>query len=400
MDVLSSLRMRSIEEAKIKPGQTVLLRADLDVPLEKSKITDEFRLKAALPTIKFLLEKKAKIIVISHLDRPGGKVVENLRLDPVAQWLRKKLGVKIIKLNKIASWNLQPSQILLLENLRFHPGEERNDPDFAKKLASLTEIFVNDAFAVCHRRHASIVGVPQFLPSFAGLRLEREIRSLKKALKAKENLVVILGGMKTETKIPVIENLIKLGAVILLGGIVANTFLAAFLGENKVDKPAVDKKRLGLAKEFLAKLDLPVSFSKIPGKTTKIWLPLDVIVGFPVEQISFFPNGEFVPKGKVLLDIGEKTIREYTGLLRFAKVIILNGPLGKVEEEKFSRGTKKVLRAVANSPAFSIVGGGETIAVLEKCRLLDKIDLVSTGGGAMLEFLSKRTLPGIEALET
>lgn len=386
MVVLNFLKMRSISQVDIKPGQKVLLRSDFDVPLAKGKIIDEFRLKAALPTIEFLLRKKAQIIIISHLGRPGGKVVESLRLDPITQWLRKKL-------------NFQPDQILLLENLRFSPAEEKNDPDFAKKLASMAEIFVNDAFAVSHREHASIVGIPQYLPSFAGLRLEKEVKSLKKALMAKKDLVVILGGAKTEIKIPVIKRFVGLGAIVLLGGIVANTFLAALLGEDKVDSSLLDKKKLGLAREFLTKLDLPTFFSRIPGKTTKIWLPLDVVVGFPIEKVSFFPDGEFIPEGKTVLDIGPKTIREYTGLLRFAKAIIFNGPLGKIEEEKFSQGTRKVLQAVADSPAFSIVGGGETIAVLEKYGLSDKIDLVSTGGGAMLEFLSKGTLPGIEALE-
>ncbi len=378
--------MRTIQAAKIEPDQTVLLRADFDVPLQKGKILDEFRLKAALPTIKFLLGKKAKIIIISHLGRPQGRMVAGLRLDPMAQWLKKE-------------FHFRTDQISLWDNLRFYPGEEKNDPDFARKLASLAEIFVNDAFAVSHRQHASIVGIPQFLPSFAGLRLEKEVKSLKKALSFKKDLVVILGGAKTETKIPVIESLVGMGALVLLGGIVANTFLAALLGKDKVNGSVIDQERLGLAKKFLAKLDLPVSFAKIPGQTTKIWLPLDVVIGFPVKTVSFFPDGEFIPSGKVVLDIGPKTIREYAGLLGFAKAIILNGPLGKIEEEKFSRGTEAILKAVADSPAFSIVGGGDTIAALEKFGLVDKIDLVSTGGGAMLAFLAQGTLPGIEALE-
>lgn len=378
--------MRLIREAEIKPDQKVLLRTDFDVPLKRGQIVDDFRLKAALPTIKFLLKKKVKIIIISHLGRPEGKVVENLRLEPVTKWLRQNL-------------KFPPNQILFLENLRFDPGEERNDPDFAKNLSSQAEIFVNDAFASCHRKHASIVGVPRFLPAYAGLQLEKEVVGLKRALRAKKDLVVILGGAKTETKIPVIKNLVSLGAVVLLGGVVANTFLAALLGEDKVDSSLIDRENFALAKNLLETLDLPVSFAKIPGKTTKIWLPLDVVVGFPVREVSFLPEEESTPKGKAILDIGQKTIREYSGLLRFAKVIILNGPLGKIEEERFSRGTKKILEAIASSPAFSIVGGGETIAVLEKCKLLDKIELVSTGGGAMLEYLAKGTLPGIEALE-
>lgn len=381
--------MKSVKEAEIKPGQTVLLRTDFNVPLRfsqgQAEIVDDFRLKAALPTIKFLQKLGAKIILLSHLGRPGGKKKARFRLDPVRDWLKTNLGT---------------NQIRLLENLRFHPGEEKNDPEFAKRLASRGEIFVNDAFAVCHRRHASIVGLPRFLPSFAGLRLILEIQGLKKATEAKQDLVVILGGTKTETKIPVIKSLAKQKAVVLLGGLVANTFLASLLGKSRVNGSAVDQKRLFLAKKFLKTLDRPITFGQIPGKTTKIWLPLDVLVGPPpLKEIVFFPHQEKVPSGKTILDIGPRTIKEYTGLLRFAKAIILNGPLGKVEKETCRQGTKKIMETIADSEAFSVVGGGETIAALEKFGLTDKIDLVSTGGGAMLAYLAKGTLPGIEALE-
>jgi phosphoglycerate kinase len=391
--------MRPLRKARINPGQRVLLRTDFDVPLRKNRITDDFRLEAALSTIKFLLNKKARLIIAAHLARPLGKVVPELSLKPVAQWLKERLGIKIVLIKKISPREFDSGQVFILENLRFFPGEETNDLKLAKNLASMADIFVNDAFAVSHRKHASIVGVPQFLPSFAGLRLEKEIKSLKRALKAEHDLVVILGGAKTKTKIPAIKSLVKIGAVVLLGGTIANTFLAALLGEDKVNGSIIDKERLGLAANFLKNLDLPVSFSKIPGKTTKIWLPLDVIVGFPLETISLFPEGESVPKDKLVFDIGEKTVKEYTSLLQFAQAIICNGPLGKIEEERFCHGSKKVFQAVADSSAFSIVGGGDTIAALEKFNLVDKMDLVSTGGGAMLDFLSHGSLPGIEALK-
>lgn len=389
MGVLNSfVRMHSIREAKIGLGQTVLLRSDFDVPLKDGKIVDDFRLKAALPTIKFLLKKGAKITIISHLGRPGGKVIETLRLDPVAQWLRKKLGAS--------------NQIRLLENLRFSPGEEKNDPDFAKKLASLGEIFVNDAFTVCHRRHASIVGIPRLLPSFAGLRLKKEVEGLKKALKSKKDLVVILGGAKTETKIPVIKNLVKLGAVVLLGGVAGNTFLSVFLGRKRMGGAIVKERDIKLAKRFLKTLDKPISFSRIPGKTTKIWLPLDLWAATekipPKVIILAEPYNESVPKDFQIYGLGPKTLKEYAGLISQAKVVVWNGPISRPHPIKTPKSTEELGKAVIKSKVFSIVGGGETVAALAKEKILDKIDLVSAGGGAMLEFLSKGSLPGIEVL--
>lgn len=389
MGVLNSfVRMHSIREAKIGLGQTVLLRSDFDVPLKDGKIVDDFRLKAALPTIKFLLKRGAKITIISHLGRPGGKVIEALRLDPVVQWLRKKLGAS--------------NQIRLLENLRFSPGEEKNDPDFAKKLASLGEIFVNDAFTVCHRRHASIVGIPRLLPSFAGLRLKKEVEGLKKALKSKKDLVVILGGAKTETKIPVIKNLVKLGAVVLLGGVAGNTFLSVFLGRKRMGGAIVKERDIKLAKKFLKALDKPISFSRIPGKTTKIWLPLDLWAATekipPKVIILAEPYNESVPKDFQIYGLGPKTLKEYAGLISQAKVVVWNGPISRPHPIKTPKSTEELGKAVIKSKVFSIVGGGETVAALAKEKILDKIDLVSAGGGAMLEFLSKGSLPGIEVL--
>lgn len=395
--------MRSIKEAKIKPGQTILLRAGFDVPLREGKIVDEFRLQAALPTIEFLLKKKAKIIIISHLGRPKGKVVKNLRFNPIVRWLRKKLGIKIIKLDKIASWNLKPSQILLLENLRFFPEEERNDFTFAQKLASQADLFVNDAFAVSHRKHASIVGVPHFLPSFAGLRLEKEVKGLKKALRAKKDLVVVLGGAKTETKIPVIESLVRLESIVLLGGVVANTFLVAFLGRKRMSGAIIQEEEVKLAKKFLKELDKPISFAQIPGKTTKIWLPLDLWVADektePKTTTLVDPYNESVPEDFQVYGLGPKTLKEYSGIISQTKAVIWNGPVSRPHPLKTPKSTEELGKAIVESKVFSIVGGGNTLATLAKEKILDKIDLVSTGGGAMLAFLSQGTLPGIEALE-
>jgi len=410
MGVLDFEKMRSVKAAKIKPGQTVLLRTDFDVPLKENKIVDEFRLKAALPTIKFLFKKKVKIILISHLGRPRGKVEKTLRLNPIAHWLERNLKTKVIKLETAVGpivnqtvKKLLPGQIILLENLRFYPEEEKNDLNFAKKLTSLSEFFVNEAFAVCHREHASIVGTPKFLPSFAGLRLEKEVKGLKKALKAKKDLLVILGGAKTETKIPVIESLAKLGSVILLGGVVGNTFLAAFLGRERMGGEIIQGKDAKLAEKFLRDLDKPVSFAQIPGKTTKIWLPLDLWVADektePVPTTLVDPYNESIPKDYQVYGLGPKTLKEYAGLISQAKALIWNGPVSRPHPLKTPRSTEELGRVIAKRKVFSIVGGGDTVATLAKESILDKIDLVSTGGGAMLEFLNKGTLPGIEVLE-
>jgi 3-phosphoglycerate kinase len=382
--------MRSLKKAKIKPGQVVLLRTDFDVPLEKGNIIDDFRLKAALPTIKFLLEKKVKVIIISHLGRPRGKVVKNLSLAPVANWLGEKLQIPA-------------GQVMVLRNLRFSPNEEKNNLKFAQSLAAMADIYVNDAFAVSHRKHASIVGIPQFLPSFAGLQLEKEARGLKKALSFKKDLVVILGGAKTRTKIPVIENLIKSGAIVLLGGAIANTFLAAFLGRERMDGAIIQEKEASLAKRFLQDLDKPVSFAQIPGQTTKIWLPLDLWVATektPLKLINFTePYLDSVPKDHQIYGLGPKTLKEYAGLISQAKAIIWNGPVSRHHPIKTPTSTIDLGQTIAESKAFSIVGGGDTVATLAKAGILAKMDLVSTGGGAMLAYLAHGTLPGFEVLK-
>lgn len=405
--------MRSLRDAKITPGQLVLLRADFNVPLDQnSQIIDDFRLQAVSPTIEFLLKKKAKIILLCHLGRPNGRVLENLRLKPVARWLQKKYS-SVEYFPEASSYHQikgkisqSQSAIFLLENLRFQPGEEKNDPEFSQKLSSLGDLFVNDAFAVSHRCHASIVSLPQLLPSFAGLRLIQEIQALKKALSFKKDLVVVLGGAKAKSKIPAIEGLIKQGAIVLLGGILGNTFLAAIFGKNKVNGSIVEEESLPTAKKFLKKLDKEVAFAKIPGQTTRIWLPLDVIIAheknghyLDLETIYFWPPlQEVVAKKKKIFDIGPRTIREYIGILKFAQGIIFNGPLGKFEETIFAKGTREVFQAIAQSPAFSLSGGGDSLAALEKFNLCHKIDYMSTGGGAMLDYIAQGILPGIEAL--
>lgn len=399
--------MKGIQKAKIKTGQRVLLRADFDVPLiGKTEISDDFRLQATLPTLKFLLKKKAKVILLSHLGRPEGKIVEELRLAPVAHWLKKQVGevAFIQEINEIGE-RIRKSQscLFLLENLRFFPGEEKNDRQFAQNLASLGEIFVNDAFAVSHRQHASIVGIPQFLPTFFGLHFQEEIKNLQKASKAGQDLVVILGGAKTETKIPLIKDLVKKKAVILLGGLVGTTFLAAFFKQKSLDGEPINPFERQLAVNFLATLDKEISFAGLPGKTTQIWLPLDLWVAGPQDtdfQLVDFSDGltTSLPQDKQVYGLGSKTQKEYSGLIHQAKAVVFNGPVSRPNPTVGDPESTAILgKAIVASRAFSLVGGGDTVAALAKANLLGKIDYASSGGGAMLTYLAKGTLPGIEA---
>ena len=344
--------MRSIREADVA-GKKVLLRADLDGPVEVG-------LEETLPTIKFLIEKNAKIILIGHLGRPGGKVVEKLRLDPVAEWLvetghvpsLRKVGDCVGPEVEKAVEAMAAGDVLLLENLRFHKGETKASvgtvPTFAVELASLADIYVNDCFAASHRKHASIVGVPQLLPSYAGLRLVEETTTLQTivetghapSLHTGGGLVLIVGGAKSETKAPLVKKLSKIADKILLGGT----------------------------------LMFEKSLEGIPNVT------------FPIDT-----NG--------IEDIGPKTVQMFIDEIRKAKTIVWNGPLGVINAKEFEVGTRAIAEALAESSGHTIVGGGDTVAALTRFGLRDKIDFVSTGGGAMLQFLADGTLPGIEALE-
>lgn len=402
--------MKAVQEAKIKSGQVVILRSDFDSPLTwENEIADDFRLKAALPTIKLLLKKKAKIILLSHLGRPQGKVVKEARLAPIAEWLEKHL-VKVEYFGEFRDFEKLRKKIersalsvFLLENLRFYPEEENNDFEFAQKLASLGSIFVNDAFAVSHRCHASIVSLPQLLPTFFGLRFQEETSRLNQALKAGQDLVVVLGGAKTKTKIPLIKDLVKKKAVLLLGGLIGNTFLAAFLKKKTLDGEPIIEKERQMATDFLMTLDKQINFAGLPGKTTQIWLPLDLWVAGPDDKklklIDFSDQiTDSLPADKQVYGLGPKTLREYTGLIAQAKAVILNGPLNRPHPLAGDPQSTAILgKAIVQSHAFSLVGGGDTVAALAKAQLLGKIDYISTGGGAMLYYLAKGTLPGIEA---
>jgi phosphoglycerate kinase len=377
--------------------KTVLMRADFNVPLdEKLEITDDTRIKETLPTIRYILSKEAKrLVLMSHLGRPDGKRVDKYSLRPVAKRLAELLDEQINFLNDCVGDTVKQEvantkeKIVLLENLRYHAEEEANDPAFSQKLAALGDIFVNDAFGSAHRAHASTAGVTKFLKSAAGFLLEKEIKYLGSAVEnPKKPFAVILGGAKVSDKIGVIENLLPKCEKILIGGGMAYTFLKAQgkpIGNSKLEKDKLD-----LAKVLL---------DKAAGLKKEIVLPVDHLVVDTVDaKAKTEIVGENIPDGKIAVDIGPKTITLFKDKLADAKTIVWNGPLGIFEMEPFSKGTEEVAKFIATLKTVSIIGGGDTAAAMVKFNLQDKMAHISTGGGASLEFLEGKTLPGIAAL--
>lgn len=380
-------------------GKKVLVRVDFNVPLnDKGEITDDTRITASLPTIQYLLEQKAAVILMAHLGRPKGQVKPELSLAPVAKHLGKLLGKKILfapdcvgEAAQAAASKLKPGHILLLENLRFHKEEEKNDMEFAEKLASLAELYVNDGFGVSHRAHASVEGVTHFLPAAAGFLLEKEIQYVGQAVtNPLHPFVAIIGGAKVSDKIGVISNLLDKVDTLLIGGGMANTFLAA--QGYKMGKSLVEEDKLYLAKELLAK-----------AKKNKVnmLLPTDLVMA-----AAFAPDAEHVTEkvknlnqAYMALDIGAETSKAYAEALADAKMIVWNGPMGVFEMDAFCKGTEAVAKAVAKSRATSIVGGGDSVAAIEKLGLAKRITHISTGGGASLEYLEGKVLPGVAALD-
>lgn len=380
-------------------GKKVLVRVDFNVPLnDKGEITDDTRITASLPTIQYLLEQKAAVILMAHLGRPKGQVKPELSLAPVAKHLGKLLGKKILfapdcvgEATQAAASKLKPGHILLLENLRFHKEEEKNDMEFAEKLASLADLYVNDGFGVSHRAHASVEGVTHFLPAAAGFLLEKEIQYVGQAVtNPLHPFVAIIGGAKVSDKIGVISNLLDKVDTLLIGGGMANTFLAA--QGYKMGKSLVEEDKLDLAKELLAK-----------AKKNKVnmLLPTDLVMA-----AAFAPDAEHVTEkvknlnqAYIALDIGAETSKAYAEALADAKMIVWNGPMGVFEMDAFCKGTEAVAKAVAKSRATSIVGGGDSVAAIEKLGLAKRITHISTGGGASLEYLEGKVLPGVAALD-
>jgi 3-phosphoglycerate kinase len=378
-------------------NKTVLVRADFNVPQDASlNITDDTRIRATIPTLKYILEHGAKkMVLMSHLGRPDGKVVAKYSLKPVAARLKELLGQEVLFLNDCVGDSIKPDidkskeKVVLLENLRYHAEEEGNDADFSKKLASLADIFVNDAFGTAHRAHASTEGVTHFLKSCAGLLLEKEIKYLGEAVKDPQKpFMIILGGAKVSDKIGLIEKLLPKCDAIIVGGGMAYTFLKA--QGKQIGNSKLEKEKLETAKSIL---------DKAKQLNKEILLPVDNII---VDNIDANAKteiaGENIPDGKIAVDIGPKTIKLFEDKLRSAKTIVWNGPMGIFEMDAFSKGTRELAGFIGSLKCISIIGGGDTAAAIAKFKLEDKMSHISTGGGASLEFLEGKNLPGIAAL--
>ncbi len=389
---------KTVEDCDVR-GKRVLLRVDFNVPLDKESgaITNDERIRAALPTIRYLLDKDARLIIMSHLGRPKGQVVESLRLDPVAARLSELLGQPVAKVDdcigpvaEAAVAALQPGEALLLENVRFHPEEEKNNHEFIKQLAALGDIFVNDAFGTAHRAHASTEGIGHFLPAVAGFLMKKEISALARAGKRPVRpYVAIIGGAKISDKILVIEELMKIADKLIIGGGMANTFLAAQGYDMQASLVEADK--IETAKALLAK-------QAESGKT--FLLPQDVVVGKSLEDAQGEVKAvDALAPGDMALDIGPATRAAYVAALADAKTIFWNGPMGVFEKDAFAAGTNALAQGVADSSAYTIIGGGDSVAAVEKAGLGDQINHISTGGGASLVFLEGRMLPGLAVLE-
>ena len=381
-------------------NKKVLVRCDFNVPMKNGKITDENRITSSLPTINYLLENGAKVILMSHLGRPKGEPKEEFSLKPVAERLTELLKNKVIFPgdNMVVSQSvkdqvdkMESGNILLLENTRFRSEEEKNGENFAKELASLGDIFINDAFGTSHRAHASNVGVSNYLPSAVGFLVEKEIDVMGRALSSPEKpFIAILGGAKVSDKIGVIENLINIVDTIIVGGGMAYTFLKAKGYE--VGNSILEEDKVDLAKELL---------EKARAKNIDLILPVDTIVAKEFKNDTEFKTVKVdnIPKDMMGVDIGEETIELFSNIIKTGKTIVWNGPMGVFEMENFARGTNEIAKAMSESDGITIVGGGDSASAVEKSGYGEKITHISTGGGASLELLEGKILPGIDAIE-
>ncbi len=392
------MNKKTIKDIELE-GKKVLVRCDFNVPMdEEQNITDNTRIVAAMPTIKYLMEKNCAIILCSHLGRPKGEFKSEFSLAPVAKELSKLLGTEVIMAKDVIgedanekAANLQPGQIMLLENVRFHREETDNDPEFAKKLANMAEIYVSDAFGAVHRAHASTAGVAQYLPAVSGLLIEKELKFLGNAVTNPERpFVAILGGAKVSDKIGVIDSLLEKVDTLIIGGGMAYTFFKAQGYE--VGNSLCELDKLDLAKELM---------EKAKAKGVKLILPVDTKVGkeFKPDTESKTVAWTEIPADWEGFDIGEKSIEMFTEEIKKAKTVVWNGPLGLSEFEQFAIGTNTIAKVLAEMDATTIIGGGDSAAAVKKAGLADKMTHISTGGGASLEFLEGKKLPGIECLQ-
>lgn len=376
-------------------GKRVLVRVDFNVPINNGKVGDDTRIQAALPTIKYLLENDAAVILCSHLGRPKGEVKPELSLKPVAEYLGSIIDAPVKFAEDCigepaekAVAELKPGQVLVLENTRFHAGEKKNDPEMAKKLASLAELYVNDAFGTSHRAHASTAGVAEYLPAAAGFLLEKEIKYLGNNIAdPKRPFVAILGGAKVSDKIGVIDNLLEKADRILIGGGMANTFFKAQgyeMADSLVEDNVLD--------------DAKVLLENAGGKLV---LPVDVVIAdaFDADAADKIIDVGDIPAGWRILDIGPRTLKAFRDIIERAGTVVWNGPMGVFEFDKFAKGTFEVAKAIAESDAIGIVGGGDSASAVKKSGLEDEITHISTGGGASLDMLEGKTLPGLAALD-
>ncbi len=392
------MNKKTVKDIDLK-GKKVFVRCDFNVPMDENQnITDNTRIKAALPTIKYLLEQNCKIILASHLGRPKGEVKPEFSLKPVAKELSKLLGKEVIMANDVIgedamskASNLKEGEIMLLENVRFHREETDNDPEFAKKLASMAEIFVNDAFGTAHRAHASTTGIADYIPGVAGFLIEKELKFLGNAINNPERpFVAILGGAKVSDKIGVIDSLLDKVDTLMIGGGMAYTFFKA-QGYN-VGNSLCEVEKTGLALQAM---------EKAKEKGVKLLLPIDTKIGkeFKPDTESKTVAWTEIPDEWEGFDIGEKTIEMFKNELQNAKTVIWNGPLGLFEFEQFAIGTNEIAKTLAELDATTIIGGGDSAAAVTKAGLAHKMTHISTGGGASLEFLEGKKLPGIECLQ-
>ncbi len=393
---MSSFSKASVRDAEVA-GRRVLVRADLNVPLSNGEVADDMRIRAALPTIELLRERGAAIVLASHLGRPGGKVDPALSMAPVAKRLGELLGAEVKLAPGVIAGDvdlrcgaLGPGDVLLLENTRFEPGETENDPKLAEALGTLADLYVNDAFGAAHRAHASTEGVAHRLPAYAGLLLERELKELGAVVDSPTRpLVVILGGAKVSDKVGVIDRFLEIADRILIGGAMCFSFFRAegiATGDSLVEEKGIE-----LAAEALERAET---------SQCELKLPVDLVLGksFDAETERRESDGVEVPDGWMGLDVGPRTAAAYAEAIAAAGTVLWNGPMGAFEMEPFAAGTRTVAEAVAKAPGTTVIGGGDSVAALRKFGLDDEVDWLSTGGGASLELLEGKKLPGVEAL--